>query len=144
MASWYLRILPNLVDYDITSESTRRYNCFAWALGDDSRWVAPGGNAYWPNNVPNELTVESLVELFREAGYELCEDGNLEPGYEKVAIYAMDGEPTHAARQLQNGWWTSKLGEFEDIEHGSPYELHWDDNKGYGRVELFMARPIGV
>ena len=25
--------------------------------------------------------------------------------------------PTHAARQLANGWWTSKLGPSFDIEH---------------------------
>ncbi len=141
MASWYLRLLPNLVDYNITSESTRRYNCFAWALGDDSRWVAPVGNAYWPKNISNELTVASVIELFREAGYELCEDGRLEDGYEKIAVYALNGEPTHAARQLENGRWTSKLGRFEDIEHGSPDELHWDDSKGYGSVAIFMVRP---
>ena len=72
----------------------------------------------------------------------MCEDGNLEPGYEKVAIYAMDGEPTHAARQLQNGWWTSKLGKYEDIDHDSLEELQGYGFGDYGRVAVFMARPL--
>jgi hypothetical protein len=38
-------------------------------------------------------------------------------GREKVALYAVDAVPTHAARQLPNGWWTSKLGPNVDIEH---------------------------
>ena len=28
--------LPHLVDFQVTSESTPQYNCFAWALGEDS------------------------------------------------------------------------------------------------------------
>jgi hypothetical protein len=49
----------------------------------------------------------------------------LEPGIEKVAIYAdLPADSwTHAARQLPNGRWTSKLGDFEDIEHDTPEGL---------------------
>ena len=134
--------LPNLINFNVTSESTLRYNCFAWALGDDSQWIAPIGHYdYWPKNIPNELTLNSITELFRQAGYELCEDGSLEYEYEKVAIYAKNGEPTHAARQLDDGRWTSKLGKYEDIEHGSPESLQGDGFGEYGSVVLFMSRP---
>ena len=45
----------------------------------------------------------------------------LEPGFEKVALFVnASGVPTHAVRLLLIGLWTSKLGEWEDIEH----ELH--------------------
>ena len=101
--------LPNLSEFNITSEPSEEYNCFAWALGDDSGWVDPTVNyAQWMESVSNESPLDSVVELFREAGYELCGDGILEEGYEKVAIYAKNGEPTHAARQLGDGRWTSK------------------------------------
>jgi hypothetical protein len=55
-------------------------------------------------------------------GYIECEDGSLEPGFEKIAIYAVQETgggltPTHAAKQLADGRWTSKLGPYEDIEH---------------------------
>ena len=82
-----------------------------------------------------------MVDLFLAAGYELCGDGNLEDGYEKIAIYAKDGEPTHAARQLGDGRWTSKLGKYEDIEHDSLDALNGEGFGEYGSVALFMVRP---
>ncbi len=139
-AYWWL---PNLVDFSVTSESTLQYNCLAWALGDDSRWIDPTGeNAYWPEGVSDDDTVDSVIDLFRLVGYELCEDGSLEAGYEKIAVYAVNGSPTHAARQLEDGRWTSKLGKYEDIVHATPEELQWDDDKGYGQVAAFMVRPV--
>ena len=44
-------------------------------------------------------------------------DESLEPGFEKVALYALGGVPKHAARQLSSGRWSSKLGDLEDVEH---------------------------
>ena len=80
------------------------------------------------------------MELFRTAGYESCDDGALEVGQEKVAIYARDDRPQHAARQLANGRWTSKLGDYEDIEHDTPEELEGDGRYEYGRIVVFMRR----
>ena len=134
--------LPMLGHYKVTSEATLEYNCFAWALGDDSRWVDPIADyAYWPEGIPNENTIDSVTELFREAGYKPCDDGRLETGYEKIVIYARNGEPLHAARQLSNGQWTSKLGKYQDIVHSTPEELQGDYDYSYGRVAKFMARP---
>ena len=48
------------------------------------------------------------------------------------------GTPLHAARQLPNGRWTSKLGELEDIEH----VLHDLEGAAYGSVVLVMKRPV--
>ena len=137
--------LPNLSEFDITSEFSEEYNCFAWALGDDSRWIDPTADyAQRTADVSNESSINSVVGLFRSAGYELCDDGSLEDGYEKVAIYVKDGEPTHAARQLENGRWTSKLGKYEDIEHDSLEALNGDGYGEYGSVAVFMVRPIGA
>jgi hypothetical protein len=47
------------------------------------------------------------------------------------------GSPTHAARQLDNGRWTSKLGELEDIEHS----LRDLEGAAYGTVVQVMKRP---
>jgi hypothetical protein len=59
--------------------------------------------------------------------YQVCSDGGLEPGVEKVAIYVDDfGIPQHVARQLPDGTWTSKLGKGEDIGHVSPESLAGD------------------
>ena len=137
--------LPNLSEFNVTSERSEGYNCFAWALGDNSRWIDPTADyAQRTANVSNESPIDSVVELFRQAGYEVCSDDSLEVGHEKIAVYAKDGEPTHAARQLGDGRWTSKLGKYEDIEHDSLEALNGDGYGEYGSVELFMVRPIGA
>jgi len=46
---------------------------------------------------------------------------------------------THAARQLPDGKWTSKLGQLEDITHGTTDVIEGGD---YGEVVQFMKRPI--
>jgi hypothetical protein len=71
-------------------------------------------------------------------GYTPCEGVDLEAGVEKVALYATaDGRPTHMARQLPDGHWTSKLGEQVDIEH----ELHALAGELYGSVVRLLHRP---
>lgn len=71
-------------------------------------------------------------------GFTRCDSGDLEPGWEKVAVYALaDDDPTHVARQLESGAWTSKLGDFEDIEHDTPTAL---EGPAYGTVYGYMKR----
>jgi hypothetical protein len=65
--------------------------------------------------------------------------------FEKIALYAdKNGLPSHAARQLPSGTWTSKLGPMEDIEHLMLEAL--EDAAGttsaYGKVALIVRRPI--
>jgi hypothetical protein len=45
---------------------------------------------------------------------------------------------THAAYQLENGNWVSKLGDFEDIEHFKAEILHGPQ---YGIIIRYMSRP---
>jgi hypothetical protein len=76
---------------------------------------------------------------FESCGFLVCGNGMLEPGFEKVALYAIDSEPQHATRQLPCGLWTSKLGELEDIQHETLEAL---EGVEYGRVILIMRRPV--
>jgi hypothetical protein len=125
-----------------TSEQDSGYNCIAWAAGRDDRiwWPDADGFGYWPIS-EREETIPCFVEAYKSIGYEECERPELEPGFEKIAIYAKpnNGEPTHAARQKPNGRWTSKMGIYaEDIEHD------WGVLEGpcYGEVVCIMRRPI--
>src|SRR5262249_38721988 len=79
---------------------------------------------------------------FATLGYVVWQDGSLEPVYEKVALFADDlDHPTHVARQLPSGRWTSKLGRAEDIEH----DLHELEGALYGGVVLrTQRRPDAV
>lgn len=51
-----------------------------------------------------------------------------------------DGSPTHAARQLPDGTWTSKLGKDVDISHDSLDGLSGDR---YGTPALILRRREG-
>jgi hypothetical protein len=144
--SWPRHHFPNLTygrnsNYRITSCKTMRYNCIAWANDDIERPWWPGYiDYYWPPGISDTEQITSFVEAFELVGYSLCADGSFEQGYEKVAIYALpNGTPTHAARQLKNGKWTSKLGDFEDIQHNLYQNV---DGPIYGAACCFMRRPV--
>ncbi len=140
---WIERDYPNLIptDYEITSIDTIDYNCVAWAAEDTQRWWWPDSmfESYWPNNVPREETLLAFIQAFQTLGYMICENSDLEENYQKIAIYTLNNKPTHVARQLFTGKWTSKLGQDEDIEHDN---LEGLEGKRYGEVTLVMKRPI--
>lgn len=106
--------------------------------GDTHHWWQPG--LYWPVEASRDSHgVGALEDAFKALGYEECADGRPEPGFEKIALYGSALIYTHAARQLPDGSWTSKLGKAEDIEHETA-----DDVAGgvYGEVVEFMRRPV--
>ena len=134
---------PKLIDegYQVTSSSTPKYNCIAWAAMDDNRWWWPDtqNQYFWPNEISRSETIESFIEAFQMLGYTVCEDARFEEGHEKVAIFTDQyDKPTHAARQLPSGKWTSKLGKMVDIEHG----LKGVEGVHYGEVRVILRRRI--
>jgi hypothetical protein len=126
------RWFPDLAaaGYEPQSVQTADYNCIAWAAGEDHRRWDPAPGYYWPAGVERDDRIETLVRVFELLGYKRLEHHDalaksLEIGVRKVAIYAdvHADSWTHAARQLPNGKWTSKLGDFEDVEHDTPEGL---------------------
>lgn len=131
---------PGLSEFEVTSEADRRYNCVAWAVGRTDTWFEPDlrGRYPWSETGFRQYSLPAWRGLFQEHGFIDCTDGVLEPGREKIATFALpNGVPTHVARQLPGGRWTSKLGDLEDITH----ELHELAGERYGQVVLYMARP---
>lgn len=128
---------------DKTSEATPAYNCIAWAADDDSNWWQaedPFNQYYWPAGVPREAGLDALLIAFAQLGYAPCDSEDWEPGFEKVAIYgALNGQPSHMARQLPDGGWTSKLGESVDIRHDDAWNL---EGAVYGTRLRVLRRPI--
>lgn len=138
----FLTDFPSLAhdNHSVTSPQTDEYNCIAWAAGEDDRWWWPGSpdETYWPQQVPRIATIQAFSDAFATLGYSECNDGSLEPGLEKVVLYVdSKGVPTHMARQLATGGWTSKLGQEFDISHATPEVVAAGV---YGRVALFMKR----
>ena len=142
-------LFPNLHQdgsFKITSECTRDYNCIAWAVGKSNCWYWPPlGNEnpepdeYWPKGIADKTDVDTFIKALQTDGYTLCPNFLPEPNFTKIALYAIDGEVTHAARQLPNGLWTSKLGPLNDIQHGSPEAI---EGEFYGKVAVYMKKRI--
>jgi hypothetical protein len=129
--------------YLITSPVDEDYNCIAWSVGNTHDWLWPGDPAIsvWPAELRREETLTAFQDLFGRYGFETCTTEEFEPGVEKVALFATaDSCPTHAARQLPTGRWTSKLGKSEDIEH----DLHALAREVYGAVVRVFRRPVVV
>ena len=128
--------------YEETSPETPDYNSIAWAAADVGHWWQPDPFRiyFWPEGAPRIDDVDSYVAAFATMGYEVCESGVTEGGFQKVAIYrGRDGRPSHMARQLQDGKWTSKLGQDIDITHVSPNDLEGDQ---YGSLACVLRRPL--
>lgn len=135
-AEWFPKLAPH--NHKVTSPVDQRYNCIAWAYGKDDLWFWPDADSYWPPEISRVEEIQAFVALYSRLGYEVCADGELTSGFEKVTIYCDEaGKPTHAALQLPNGMWASKCGCWHDIEH----ELDALNGSLYGKPTVFMSRP---
>ena len=130
---------PRADSFEITGHATRKYNCIAWAAEDTSQWWWPEPSGYWPDGVAEELTLAAFVQAFGALGYVPCDSPILERRSVRVASYVKNGVPTHAARQLPNGRWTSKLGPSERIEHDFD-ALEGNGLHEYGQITQIMSR----
>lgn len=145
--------------YEVTDDESDDYNCIAFAAGDKTRWwwPDPWGQYYWPIQKRDE-TVEAFIEMFESLGYQKCRCSLKKRGFEKVALYydpvgcvatpdhpeVLPNSPTHAARQFPNGFWRSKLGPWEQIEHKTLKCLNGTDKTGqrtsYGEPFKILKR----
>ena len=125
----------------VTHPPDPAYNCVAWTAGvADATWWPTDPDAYWPPDIPDEATVAALLAALATVGYFPCVHGDFETGYEKAAVYARGGMPTHAARQLPDGRWSSKLGRDCVVSHDTPGGVA---GAVYGAVVAYMRRPTG-
>lgn len=104
-------------------------------------WPTTHPRYYWPNGFPLAESIENFVNTFRSQNFQICENPDLELGYEKIALHAKNDRPKHMARILPNGKWTSKLGDSYHIEHNNLKGL---EGKNYGQVVKLLKRPIPV
>ena len=111
-------------NFRITSPAKWEYNCLAWTLNDTMTWWSTAPGYYWPPRVPRPMTnLVNVIQLYEREGFTRCDSAAFEAGFERIVLYSADGHFVHAARQLENGRWTSKLGPHEDIEHDTPEAL---------------------
>lgn len=131
-------------DWHITSPVDAVYNCIAWAALVTDCWWWPIGEptqVFWPASAPRQESLAAFIAAFATLGYQVCESDSFEAQFKKVALFSdADHRPTHAARQLPSGRWTSKLGRREDIEH----DLHDLEGDAYGNVIVILKRPTAI
>lgn len=129
-----------LDEFEITSPVDFTYNCFAWAAGYSDHCMQPSTNQRycWLTGELGE-TLDNFEKQFNLLWFQERTDESFEEGFEKVAFYVKDSEVTHASRQLANGWWTTKLGQMEDITHKTLQGLEGIE---YGYVKLILRRPL--
>lgn len=135
------RVFPNLksTGYSIESNKSKDYNCIAWAAGKNDRcwWPDQFNIGFWPDGILRDEALEAFKPAFEELGYSVCKSADFIEGFEKIAIYVDSrGKPVHAARQISEKNWTSKLGKAEDIYH----TINGLDDSLYGSVALIMKR----
>lgn len=137
------KLFENLlgIGYSPKSGPTAVYNCVAYAAGDEfHKWQGYRFAGYWPPEAKEGGDIAAIVSAFEKIGYVECDfDVALEAGYEKVAIYEKNKRWQHAARQREDGRWTSKIGDLEDIIHNTPFALAGDE---YGEVVCFLKRSL--
>jgi hypothetical protein len=137
---WIRALFPNLpaAEYRETSEQSCLYNCIAWAAEDVDNWWWPSEDSFWPVDIVDDA-VGSFEDAFRAShNYEPCDNGQLEVGFQKVAVYAVRDRVKHMARQLDSGLWTSKLGIGWDISHHTTENLV---SRQYGDSISYLRRP---
>lgn len=137
------------INFKLTSPCDPNYNCIAWAYHYKDRWMWPAdgstadldGVCYWLDGIIKTPDVEAFKQAFQLKGYNVCDNSDFESEFQKIALYVVPGttECTHASRQLRNGFWTSKLGQAFDIQHGTPYTI---EGNAYGEVYCIMKRKF--
>ena len=143
------RLFPDLMDYVVTSAKDKTYNCIALLPSGTPlrKWDAemlPHIPATFGCRRPLKMTTTAyqltMARMFVHLGYTVCDNGNLEAGWQKVALYAFNEDNwLHAAIQESSGEWSSKLGNSYDIRHKTPPCV---EGPVYGKVMRFMKRQI--
>jgi len=70
---------PNSVQepFLMTSPQDIRYNCIAWAFGDNEKFYWPSDlpEYFWPENIEKEESIAAFIALYESIAYASCEDG---------------------------------------------------------------------
>lgn len=126
-------------NFCLKSPATYQYNCIAFAMGMQDRWVDTGNLPWhwWPPAVEKGMTVAHLVKAFQYFGFEDCGmDESMDEKYDKIAIYQNNECWTHAARIVADGIYHSKFGASYDGIHSCGDVLQAQ----YGTVVIVMRR----
>ena len=105
--------------------------------------MLPEPGYFWPDAALDDDgndDIDARKRAFSTLGFVKCKGGELESGWQKVALYAISMDDwLHAAIQESNGEWSSKLGVGYDIRHKTP---HCVEGPIYGKVVCILKKRI--
>lgn len=143
--------LKNDNNFKLLSDRDDTYNCIAWAMGYNDRWVdiedSPGH--WWPNGVSKDMSPQSLIDAFCAEGFEISDNADPEDGYYKAVLYKSNflGNWTHAARILTSEIEYSKFGKLWDGLHSHNVLSNTGflySSSSYGEAFAYMKKAIAV
>lgn len=149
LKKWFPHLNRKSALFRVTSPRDESYNCIAWAMGLNDRWVDPdeASGHWWPlkfNDINTQMETQGLIRAFEKMGFRICGDDKKEKYFDKVALYYNPAKNawTHAARVISPDEYHSKAGKAWDFHHGPGDAL---ENKysqdSYGLVYAIMKRP---
>lgn len=120
-------LFPNLKTRDqviITADQIRKYNCIAWSLGIDDRWIEP------------PITWDAFKWLYLKAGCRLLIGKDSDAA---IDMWMLNGVGKHGSKRYAGDYkrWESKLGPFYRITHGRE-DVHGDL---YGEIAASFTAP---
>jgi Domain of unknown function (DUF4157) len=131
------RAFPYLVsgEYCVTAPATPTYNCFAWSIGNTSRWVESEIDSVHGNN-NGTLEFSDFDSFYQSVGLKPVIAAT--PMDAEVALFAKGNTPTHAARKSSNpcAGFESKLGRSVRIVHEV---TQLEGGSVYGNVDRFYV-----
>ncbi len=80
-------------------------------------WPDASEEYAWPEKLQRKPTIENFIVFYQMCGFCKADNFLLETGWEKIAIFEDMGEVAHAARQLEDGSWVSRIGDLVDVIH---------------------------
>ena len=136
---------PNLRDdanFRVNSPYNGIYNCIAFAMGFTDRWVdintsCPGH--WWPPIAEKTMDKNALIKAFEYLGFELCKNADIENDYDKVVLFSLNDQWTHAARIVSDGIEHSKFGQCWNAYHSGNGIF---EGTAYGTEYAYMKRKI--
>jgi hypothetical protein len=135
------KLFPRLIEGKncrTSSGQTWEYNCVAWALGIEDKFIWPDmvGEYFWPDHLPRGRGIDNFLAFFRAEGFQVGACANY-VSHETIAIYMQGPLVEHIAWCSEVGFWESKLGDLVDVVHASV-----DDVGGgiYGEYAMSLSR----
>jgi len=95
--SWF----PNIIgkEYKVF-EVEGDFNCVSFSLDITDGWMWTS-TELWPyKTIPRNSGLEGFKKLYKIYGYQECNNADFEIGYDKIAFYSKEGNPTHVAKQF--------------------------------------------